>query len=503
MHRSVCICLVLALLTASACMAASGEGLSGRILTFGVENEFGGFDALKAAGFAICDAIALHTICERLFDMDADGRLVPVLGLSAETSPDGRIWTIRLRQDVVFHDGTPFNAEAVTAHWKRMITPENRYRDRALMDVIEAVEAVDAFTVRFRLSHAWLPFAGLLCNPRTLTAYIPSPAAMDADRQLRAPVGTGPFMFKEWVSGDRFVVVRNPHYWQADRPRLDAIVFRPVPDEQTRYASLAAGDLDLIWTDRGQLIEKAAADPAIRHYQGEGNGAEIIIFNTAVAPFDDVRVRQALAHAWNQPLYVHLNYKDCIPAVEHPLGAGACSQTGYRGVDLDAARRLIAAVGRPIDFECLHSNSQRGREIGEIMQQFFQPLGVTVRPLGLSFGAVIKKVVTGDYQASTWRIPPSLDCGPHLYLTFHSKSRRNWSHYHNPQMDRLLEDQRRESDPVRRAALLCDVAALINRDVPILYRGGKRFHVLAAAKVKGIDPIRHGIPDLGAAWIED
>ncbi|MEE4607989.1 MAG: hypothetical protein V2L15_03805, partial [Desulfobacteraceae bacterium] len=201
--------------------------------------------------------------------------------------------------------------------------------------------------------------------------------------------------------------------------------------------------------------------------------------------------------------YVSLNYKDCIPTVAHPLGAGVhCPETGYRAFDLEAARRLMASVGSPPEFAFLHSNSQRGREIGEIMQQFFKPLGVAVQPQGLSFGAVVKKVVTGDFQASTWRIPPGLDFGPYLYLAFHSKSRSNWCRYRNPEMDRLLEEQNRETDPAARAALLCRVVQLINRDAPILYRGGKRFHLLADKKVKNIDPIRRGIPNLAEAWIE-
>jgi len=495
--------LALILWTAGFLGAAAAQAPGGGTLTFATENAFAGFDALKARGFAICDAIVNHTICERLFDMDEDGRLIPVLGLSADCSEDGRTWTIQLRQGVVFHDGTPFDADAVLAHWTRLIDPRNRYRERALMAAIEAVEKVDAYTIRFRLAHPWPPFAGMLCNPRTLTAYIPSPKAVDADRQQRAPVGTGPFMFKEWISGERLVVVRNPRYWRADKPRLEAIVFKPVPDEQTRFASLRSGDLDVIWTDRGQLIAQAAGGPALRHYQGEGNGAEIILFNTKAPPFDDVRVRRALAHAWNQPLYVSLNYKGCIPVVAHPLGAGAnCPETGYRAFDLEAARQLMAPVESPPEFTFLHSNSQRGREIGEITQQFFKPLGVVVQPQGLSFGAVIKKVVTGDFQASTWRIPPSLDFGPYFYLAFHSKSRSNWARYQDVEMDRLLEDQNRETDPAARARLLCRVVQLINRDVPILYRGGKRFHLLAGKKVKNIDPIRRGIPNLAEAWIE-
>ena len=472
-------------------------------LIFGAENEFAGFDAIKTSGFAICDAIANHTVQERLFGTDENGNLVPVLGLSATASADRTVWSVKLRQGVNFHDGMPFNADAVVAHWQRLLDPANRFRGRATFAPLLSVEKEDAYTVRFNLKHPWLPFPMVLTETRMLGTYIPSPAAVEAGRQLRAPVGTGPFMFKAWNAGDSFEVVRNPKYWGRTPGNLDTIVFKFMPDEQTRYASLKSGQMQMIWMDRGTIISQADTDPEVKHYQCDGDGAEIFVLNTTRPPLDDLRVRQALALAWNQSACVKMSYHDAIPTALTPFGSEIdCGDAGYPAHDLEKARALMSQYGKPVEIECLHSDSKRGREQGELLQQFGKKIGVTVNLVGLSFGPVIKKVLTKDYQVSTWRIPPAVDQGAALFRTFHSQSRANVSGYSNPRMDELLVAQRMEMDLTKRSALLCDIARLINQEIPIIYRGGRRYHILAQPDVKGMGAFRNGIVTLSQVRID-
>ncbi len=479
------------------------EPKKGGTLIFGVEEEFAGFDALKARGFAICDAIANSVIQERLFEINDKGELIPILGLSATPSSDRKTWTIALRKGVFFHDGTPFTADAVVAHWERLLDPKNRFGGRDTIAPIQSVEKVDDFAVRFVLAHPWLPFLATLSDGRTLAPCIPSPKAVAEDLQNRAPVGTGPYMFKEWVSGDCFVVARNPHYWKQGLPYLDEIIFKPMPDSQTRYASLETGQMDMIWTDRGAAIEKAEKDPALVHYVSEGNGAEIFILNTAKPPLDDVRVRRALAYAWDQQVCVKLSYEDGIPLVKTPFGVGMdCGEAGYPAHNLEIARELVADYGKPVEIECLHSNTKRGQEQGELLQQFAKKIGVTIKPIGMSFGPVVKKVVTRDYQISTWRIPALCDQGANLFSALHSKSRRNWSGINDSDLDSLVLAQNSSTDPKERSALLCKIAEKINEDVPFIYRGGRRFHVLSKKEVKGRVRFQNGIFELSDLWLD-
>ena len=485
--------------------AKAAEPRLGGVLNFGVENDFAGFDVMKSGSrLAINGAIANNTIQEPLFRLDRKGSPIPVLGLMAKADEGGKDWTVTLRRGVVFHDGSPFDADAVVVHYQRLLNPENKYRGRGDILPIQAVEKIDTYTVRFSLEHSWLPFLSVISDTRGLGATIPSPKSVAAGTQDRAPVGTGPFMFKEWQSGDRFVVVKNPGYWDRGKPCLDGVVFRPMPDHQTRFASLISGETDLIWMDRGSIIEKARADNTLQVFQDEDNGGEIFILNTAKPPLDDIRVRRALAYAHSQDLQVKMVYNDSIPVVRHPFGPDVvCNDTGYLEFDPAKSGPLLSECGKPVEIECLHSNSDRGRDIGQLTQKLFKDVGIGVNPVGLDFGPVVKKVITGDYQLSTWRISSRPDLGPSLFAMFHSKSKRNFSHYSTPELDKLLEAQRLETDPTKRNDLLCRIVRQVNQDAPILYRGGMRYHVIAGKRVRGISDINRGIVPLTEAWLAD
>lgn len=472
-------------------------------LTFGAENDFAGFELLESSSrLAINDAIAANTIMEPLFRMDADDELIPVLGLSATPSDDGKTWTVPLRQGVRFHDGTPFNADAVVHHWERILNPENKFQGRSGVGPIVSVDKKDEYTVIFNLKHPWLPFKSSIGDSRGLMGLIPSSKAVETGIQQRSPVGTGPFKFESWKTGDSLTVVKNPDYWQKDKPFLERITFSSLPDSQTRFASLKSGRMDIIWMDQGNIIEKAKNDPDLRVYAGDDNGAEIFVLNTGKPPFDNVDVRRAFAHAHNQDLQVKMAYKNSIPVVHHPFGNQCqCSEDGYRAHDQDQARKLLAQYGQKLEVEILHTNSKRGRDIGEITQRLLKDVGVSATPVGLDFGPIIQKVLGGDYQMSTWRISSRSDQGPALFWMLHSESLANYSRYKNPELDKLLVAQRMETDPAKRETILCEVARVINDEAPILYRGGMRSHVIASNKVEGISALNNGILRLEEARI--
>ncbi len=494
---------LMGLLFGSSAFAADPQ--KGGTLRFGTENDFAGFEVLKSSSrLAINGSIAANTIMEPLFRMDENGNLMPVLGLSAEPTDDGKAWIIKLRKSVKFHDGTPFSADAVVHHWDRMLNPDNKFRGRAAMGPIIGVTKIDDHTIRFNLKHPWLPFKRAISSTRGLINLIPSNQSVAARNQDRSPVGTGPFMLKKWESGDSFTVVRNREYWGEGLPYLDEIVFKPMTDSQTRYASLKAGQADIIWIDRGNLINKAKSDRALNVYASEDNGAEIFILNTSVPPLDDINVRRALAHAHNQERQVKMAYKDSIPVVHHPFGNQyQCSDVGYREYNPEKARRLLSKHSQPVELSLLHTNSKRGRDIGAIMQQLLKDAGVSASPAGFDFGPIIKKVISGQYQVSTWRISSRPDQGPALFLILHSKSRANFARYNNPEMDKLLVAQRMETNPEHRNAILCQIARLINEDVPLLYRGGMRSHVITNDKVQGLSSMKDGIVRLESVWLKN
>ena len=482
----------------------TGETKRGGVLYIGIEVPFHGFDILLQGSLNPPQAPLNNLILEPLFRRDKSGNLIPILGLSAVPSADEKSWDITLRQGVVFHDGTPFNADAVVHHWTRILDPKYKFRGRRLLKPIQKVEKNDDYAIRFHLDHPWPAFINIISNELALLAFIPSPKAVDAETHHRKPVGTGPFKYNEWRGGDHFIVLKNHQYWQKGKPLLDKVVFRTIPDHQARYASLVPGQLDVVILDRGHLIQRAKDDPSLFTHKVEGNGAEIILMNTRKPPLDDLRVRRALALANKQELHVKMIYGDQVPVIHHPFGTQfTCNDNGYLEYDLEKAKELLEEYGRPVEIECLHSNTSRGRQIGELLQQLYKKIGVNLKPVSLSPPPHVSKVIAGNYQLATWRIPPSVDQGPRLYNSFYSKSPMNVTGYSTPAMDRMLKTQRIETDEVKREGIMCNIVRQLNEDVPFLYRGGRGYHIIARKKIREMLATPGFKMDLASAWIED
>lgn len=242
------------------------------------EGEAYGFDVIKARAFSGTAQMAGNLVMERLFELGPDNGLIPVLGLSAVPSDDRKIWTVNLRRDVTFHDGTPFDADAVVAHWERILNPENRFKGLMLLRPLKSVEKTGEYEVRFVLDHAWAAFpATALAAKRSLAALIPSPKAVTDDTQMRSPVGTGPFVFKEWKTGDRIAVAGNPDYRMKGKPYLDEIIIRNIPDHDTRYLALISGQVDMIATDRPNHVRKLKANPEFSTITTDTGGTAILM----------------------------------------------------------------------------------------------------------------------------------------------------------------------------------------------------------------------------------
>ncbi len=465
-----------------------------QMLTVGIET-FHGFDAFKYRGlFTISTSIVVNSVLEPLFYTDENGNLVPCLGLAATSSEDGKTWFVKLRKGVLFHDGTPFTADAVTAHWARMMDPKEKFGGRAYIAPVSTVEKKDDHTVCFHLKHPWPAFKGVISWIRGI-GLIPSPAATDRETRNNAPVGTGPFRFAQWKHSDYVRVEKNPNYWQPVTPIAEQVVFRIISDHQTRYTSLKAGETDFIYTDRGIHIRQAEENSNFNVISVLDNGADIIRMNHKSPPLDDVNVRKAVLHAWNQARYISVSKKDTIPKIEHIFGNSLeCGDTAYPEHDPQAAKALLAEYGKPVKIEFVHTQTPRGQELGQILQQFMKAAGIELVLNPLDMGALIRKIVSGGYQLGSGRIPSAPDQGPSLYKEYHSKSRANLANYADPEMDALLEKQRMETNPEIRKKILCSIATKINNDAVTLFLGGRRYHFLTASNVESPRRIVQGIP---------
>ena len=326
-------------------MPASGQTRGGSA-TIGIEQDIAGFDPLIVGVYDTGQEAAAVLMLETLTRLDDAGKAVPGLALSWSASPDFKTWTFKLRPGVKFHDGSPFNAEAVAFNNRRMLDPNNHCRCLFYISYIDKVEAVDELTVVFRLKTP-APNLPPLVAPATVTNVIHSPKAIQEMKEgyNRHPVGTGPFRLKSWQSGDRIVLERNPDYWDKQRPYLDEVVVRPLPDNTARFASVLSGETDIIWHDRAEDIVKAKKNSSVVVNEYAGSGAQVYAFNTKRPPFDDVRVRQALRHALDLQTFSEAQWEGLWKPAKDPWGPGSfvqCKDSGALPYDPEKARRMAS-----------------------------------------------------------------------------------------------------------------------------------------------------------------
>lgn len=498
----------LALAAGAAMLAAAPSPLpaqeKGGSITVGLETDIRGFDTVEGGVLGQTGEIVMRTIQEPLLDYDPDAKEVkPLLATSWEANADLTQYTFKLREGVKFHDGSEFTAEDVAAHYNRILDPEMKSRSRSFISVIQGAEALDRHTVRFTLAHPWGAFLPYLAAT-SMSGPIPARANVEAGEQNRHPVGTGPFEFVSWLGGDRIVVKRFEDYWAKDEINLDEVVFRILPDTQTRFASLKSGEVDVIWTDRGQTIVNAQKDPEIVSLHTEGAGAEILLLNARNAPLDDARVRQAVAHAFNQPAAVKIIWQNTKPVAASPMGdSHDCGEAKLRGYDPAAAKALVEDYGKPIKLRMVHTATPRGREIGELMQQMTKAVGIEVELIPVDQGTLVQRAFGRDFDIVGWRIADAADVGPQLYALARSDSSYNLTGYSSPELDDLAERMRTASDIDERFELQCAIVAELNDQAAMLYWGGGSFHAFTTQRVKGVPPPYRGAVDVTRAWVEE
>ena len=483
-----------------------GEPVRGGSLTVALEAETNSW--LPGSGlFAQSGTNVAYAIYDSFMKRTAEGDVRPYLAQSLTPNSDLSEWTLRLRPGVKFHDGTDLDAAAVKAVFDGWLTAEGSNLAGVLSDV-ERVQVVDDLTVRYVLRRGNAAFPDVLTGAAGWP-FSPTAAEAAGDDAGARPAGTGPFIFDSWQRDSRLVLRSNPFYWQEGLPYLDELVFRPIPDEDTRLAALLAGDVDAMQSLRqatARQARQAQEERGIELHEYVGNNGGGVIFNTERPPVDDARVRRALAFAVNQADLVEVLggagltepmtqwfsedspwYSESAAAAwpnDDPEQAEALLQ---RYVD-DPARSDGQAPGSPVSLTFSCPPDATLIEVAQLYQAFWESVGVDVELEQVEQSTHIQRALAGDYTANCWRMGGEQD--PYIVLSqaFGPPETQplNFTNFHDDVVGAQLEVLRTRTDFGVRYVAVETLMLHFTREVPNLWTGGTLTVVAAQPEVDNI-----------------
>jgi peptide/nickel transport system substrate-binding protein len=431
----------------------------------------------------------------------------PALAKSWSISDDGLTYTFELRSGVRFHDGSAFDAEAVKFNFERMLDKEHPYHDTGpfplsfFFSAVDTVTAADETTVEFRLKEPYAPFLSNLAYP---TGLIVSPTAVKKHGKDygRHPAGTGAFKFVEWESNAKVVVERNDDYWDG-APSLQAVVFRPITDANTRVAEMLAGGIDLMVEVPPDSLGTFAKDSAYTVYEQAGPHVWFLILNAKEGPFADKRVRQAINYAIDKKALVENVLQGTAEIAAGPTPPAFSwayndSLDPYP-YDPEKARELIKKAGfedATITFYVTEGGSGMLDPVpmGAAIQADLAKVGLNVKIETYEWNTFLGKVNPGlegkaDMAEMAW-MTNDPDTLPYLALrtgAWPAEGGFNSGYYSNPKVDELLEAARRSTDQAERARLYKEMQEIVQEDAPWAFIANWKQNAVSSANVKNFE----------------
>ncbi len=468
------------LLLAALLSFAPGAAFAAKDLVVGIPANLTGLDPADLNDNASQSAARL--MFEGLYNLDEHMKLQPQLAESYEATEDAKEFTFHLRKGITFHDGTPFNAEAVKFSFDRAGNPENHLKRQSLYVMIDHTDVVDNYTVRVVLKYPFGAFVNDIAHPGAL---IVSPRAVQqyGKEVTRHPSGTGPYEFVSWTA-DTLKLKKNEHYWQPGLPKIDSITYRSVPENGARIAMLQAGEAQFIYPVPPELIASLQTSPTIQVFDEPSIFTRYIALNNMRKPFNDVRVRQALNYAVNKEAFIKVVFNGHADPMDSPVPAllPFYKKQGFYAYDPAKAKTLLAEAGYPNGFESTLTGSsdtlaQRGMQF---IQQQLAAVGVKINVEPLEAGVLTAKLFNvqkpedatiimfyGGWSSSTG----DADWGmrPMLYTKSFPPVLANFAWYSNPTTDAAIEAGLATTDPAKRTDAYAKAQEQVWKDAPWIF----------------------------------
>ncbi|SFN03967.1 ABC transporter substrate-binding protein [Thermodesulforhabdus norvegica] len=495
----VCFCLVF-----SGVVGASEEKPRyGGTLVFGRGGDSVGLDpAFETDGnsFMVCDNVYEQLVAYA----DESTDIIPGLAESWEISADGLTYTFHLRKGVKFHDGTDFNADAVVFSLGRQMKekkvkfyktqwefpkdqpPPEYWLSMNMDDIIDSIEAVDEYTVVFKLKRPEAPF---LANLGMDFASIVSPSAVlkyGPDFKSH-PVGTGPFKFVKWIKDDRIILEANENYWDG-RPYLDRVIFRVIPDNSVRFLELKTGNIHICQFPNPEDIALAKKDPNLKLVSQPGMNIGYISFNHTKPLWQDKRIRKAIAYAINRKaivdnIYYGLGtvakntippimwgYNDCI--IDYPydpeMAKKLLEEAKFFEKLKEAGQTKITLWSMPVP----RPYNPNGMKVGEAVQADLKKVGIDVELVTFEWGTYLKKQREQDPSMDLFQLGWTGDNGdPDNFLSIlldgyaDPNVRTQWK---NLEYHEIITRARMTFDKEERIRLYKRAQEIIHEEVPLI-----------------------------------
>lgn len=459
----------------------------------------------------------MSTICEKLYDLDAEGRIVPQLAAALpDISADGRTVTIPVRTGITFADGTPFDAGAVRTSLERHLTLPTSQR-ASEMGPVGSVEAPDDRTVVLRYETPFAPVTAALADRAGM---IMSPEALAATGEDFGdhPVCVGPFKFVERVPQTSITVTRDPLYYDADDVRLDGITYRIMPDANIRAANLRSGDIQVADTISPQDVDALRKESGLTLLQSGSLGYTGVTINTGnvdgvgkpTGRIDtpiarDRRVREAFALSVDRETLADTAFNNwyetaCSPVAPQSTYASDAS-SHCPAHDPARSRRLLAEAGvsTPYRVTMQVSNSQDQLRYAQALQASVAEGGFDLRIVPVEYSTLLDVQKRGTFEVVLlgWsgRIDP--DANTSRFLATGSSA--NYGGFSSKELDDLLTRASRSTDAAERTALYGEAAGVVQRENPIVYTYRQRYLTAVSTSLAGVQVYSDGVVRLGRA----
>lgn len=487
--RTSAVILLTAVLLLAACRPFSGTGK----LVYGLTLAPSSIDPHVGASSEL--GIPLTSVYDPLVWLTPEGKYVPGLAERWEVSEEGTVYIFDLRQDVEFHDGTPFDANAVCVNLDRIADPATKSAKAiGLLGPYAGCEAVDDHTAWVSFSSAYAPFLGAVSQVYLAMA---SPLALQewGDEYQFHQVGTGPFKFQEYVPKDHLTLVRNddydwaPSFFAHQGPAyLQEIEFRFFVDPATRAPALESGDVDIMGEIPPPDADRLNRDPDFQLLEVPVPGEPFQMHvNMAKSPTDDIRVRQALLYAIDQQAIVDAVFMGYSPPAAGPLNrvtwgydAGVESlyshdearagqlldEAGWRDTDGDGVRDKD---GKPLELETILMGWGLLPEVGQVLQDQYRRVGIQLNTQVLPFPAAVQAAAIGQHHLIPFNFSSS---DPHILRTSYYSANVdggfNWSKVEDAELDALLDRGMQTVDEDARAKIYAEVQQRIMAEAMIV-----------------------------------